>query len=96
MSQSDDMAARLAGELERGGGLACGACGKPHASSSADWEHGGWCYCRPCCGRYLEEWIAADFPTSFPDLVDHRGNITEAAIDEAIRRLEREVAERGS
>jgi hypothetical protein len=33
---------------------------------------------------------------SFPDLVDHRGNITEAAVDEAIRRLEREVAERGS
>jgi hypothetical protein len=96
MSLSDDMASFVAGELERGGGLPCGACGRPHASSSADWEgNSGWCYC-PCCSRYLEEVVATDFPVSFPDLVDHRGNITEAAVDEAIRRLEREVAERGS
>jgi hypothetical protein len=93
MSMSPDMAARVAGELELGGGLPCGGCGRPHATSAAGWrDSGDWCSC-PCCVRYLHEWTEQIFREDYPDLIDRRGVITEAAVEEAIRREERELAE---
>jgi hypothetical protein len=99
MSMTSDMAAEVAGELERDGGLPCGSCGRPHASAAADWDHNGadWCYCG-CCSRYLRESSLEDFRRDFPDLIEHHGGrevITEAAVDEAIRRVKRRAAEQG-
>jgi len=95
MSMSPDMAARVAGELELGGGLPCGGCGRPHATSAAGWRNSGdWCSC-PCCLRYLHEWCVAEFEENYPDLIERRRGgdvITEAAVDEAIRRAERSLA----
>jgi hypothetical protein len=92
-----DMAALVAGELELGGGLPCGGCGKPHASSVTDWQREGarLCDC-PCCLRHFHDHIEEIFREDFPDLIEHRRGgdvITEAAVDEAIRRLKRSLAE---
>lgn len=85
-----DLAAFVAGELERGSGMPCGGCGSPHATSAAGWHDSDWCSC-PCCARYLHEATEQTFHEDFPDLIDRHGNVTEAAVDEAIRRAEREL-----
>ena len=96
MSMNPDMAAFVAGELEIGGGLPCGGCGLPHAPNAAAWRgSGGWCSC-PCCIHHLHEWCEAEFRENWPDLIDRRGVITEAAVDEATRRVRRSLAANGN
>jgi hypothetical protein len=99
MSTMHDMAALVAGELERGDGVPCGACGCPHASSAADYEGSGKrCLCE-CCRPHWEEHFGAYFEERFPDLIERRRGgdvVTAAAVEEAIRRLKRSLAGSGA
>ncbi len=94
MTLNPDLVGFLAGELERPSGMPCGACGLAHASSAADWGGSAKrCGCK-CCERYMHEWVEQVFREEYPDLIDRRGVITEAAIDEAICRIKRTLAVR--
>ena len=99
MSSMHDMAALVAGELERGGGAPCGACGRSHASRAEDYrDRGKHCGCE-CCRPHWEEYFGAIFEEKFPDLIERRRGgdvVTEAAVDEAIRRLRHSLAATGA
>jgi ferredoxin len=75
--------------VERGAGLVCGACGALHATSADDMEVAGerCVCCGPCSGHWAEL-----FRRNQPDLVGASGVITRAAFDEAMRRLDVEIA----
>ena len=95
MTLNPDLVGFLAGELERGSETPCGGCGEPHASSAADWGHDKRCGCK-CCERYAHGWAEQLFASDYPDLIEHRRSgdvISEAAVDEAIRRVKRSIAE---
>jgi|ERR1039458_7177123 hypothetical protein len=82
----------LAVTIERKDRLPCGVCGGHHVESMKELESSEHpCTCR-CCHGPLVEQIAADFP----DLVTTRGGvrvITAAAMNEAIRRMEAQIAQ---
>jgi hypothetical protein len=84
-----------AATIERRGDLPCGGCGGRHVSTGAEYKSTeDPCRCECCidAGREsLGEWIEAEHP----DLVTiQRGRrvISRAAVDEAMRRLEAEIA----
>jgi len=86
-----DLATVVAAEVERKGGLPCGLCGGRHISTVEEWRSdGNSCTCL-CCQHVLAESLAADFP----DLVSrHHGRpfLSQTAVDEAVRRMEAELA----
>ena len=81
----------LATTIERKDGLPCGACDGRHVETLQDWRACKQpCIC-PCCNRAF----GASFAAEHPDPITIRGGvrvITEAAIEESIRRLEAEIA----
>jgi hypothetical protein len=80
----------LAMTIEREDGLPCGCCGGRHVGTAQELnseEHPCACW---CCHGALADVIEADFP----DLVTTSGGvriITQAACEEAIRRMEKEI-----
>jgi len=82
----------LAAKIERKDELPCGRCGGRHVKTMHDELESGEqaCLCR-CCHGAFAEWFEADFP----DLIISRGGvrvITVTALNEAIRRMEAEIA----
>jgi hypothetical protein len=82
----------LAAKIERKDGLPCACCGGRHVESREELKTGEQaCVCR-CCGY---GGLAELFEADFPDLITVRGGVrvvTEAAMAEALRRLEAEIA----
>jgi hypothetical protein len=80
----------LATSIERKDGLPCGRCGGRHVETRQELESvEAVCTC-PCCHGPWGEM----FETEYPDLITTRGGlrvITQAAFDEAIRRMEAEI-----
>ncbi len=77
--------------IERKAGLPCGGCGGRHIETVQELESVETVCTCPCCHGPWGEMFEADFP----DLVITRGGarvITEAAMNEAIRRMEAEIA----
>jgi hypothetical protein len=81
----------LAAEIERKDRLPCGGCGGRHVESMKELKDSDQpCTCR-CCHGALVEMIEADFP----DAITTRGSVrvvTQAAVNESIRRMEAEIA----
>jgi len=82
----------LAAQIERKDELPCGICGGRHVKTMQEELESGErvCLCRCCQGAFAERFVA-----DFPDLIITRGGvrvITEAALNEAIRRMEAEIA----
>jgi small ligand-binding sensory domain FIST len=83
----------LALTIERKDALLCGCCGGHHVETVQ--ELSGVqraCSCTCCHGPWFES-----FEADFPDLIITRGRdrvITQAALEEAIRRMEAEIASR--
>jgi hypothetical protein len=82
----------LAATIERKDGLPCTVCGGRHVESKHELEGGEHaCICR-CCGY---GGLADLFEADFPDLIAVRGGVrivTEAAMAEALRLMEAEIA----
>jgi hypothetical protein len=82
----------LAAKIERKDQLPCGCCGGRHVETVQELDSAEPpCTCR-CCHRPWGEMFEADFP----DLITIRGGVrvvTEAAMHEAIRRMEAEIAQ---
>lgn len=80
----------LAARVEYEGALPCGHCGGHHVHTAKELDSEQHpCVC-PCC----HDAFAECFEAEFPDLVTQQGGrrvITEAAMTEAIRRMEAEI-----
>jgi len=95
MSRSALASIAAAATIEHRGGLPCGVCGGRHVSTGAEYNSTeDPCRCECCLAAAREslgEWIEAEHP----DLVTIQPGqrvISRAAVDEAMRRLEDELA----
>jgi hypothetical protein len=81
----------VAAMIEREDGLPCGRCSGRHVRTAQELRSvERACTCR-CCHGAFAEWFEADFP----DLITTRGGVrvvTQAAVEESIRRTEAEIA----
>jgi hypothetical protein len=82
-------------EIERRAGLPCGHCGLPHATSIDDFERRArqHCQCEACCiGYSIGYWRR-----EYPDIRGLEGPvIRDEALEEVLRRLKHELAQRTS
>jgi hypothetical protein len=89
------LAERLAATIERQDGLPCGKCGRAHVGTVAELNRTkDACLCE-CCRALWEESVVGWFEAEHADLITiQRGRrvISGAALREATRRLEDEIA----
>ena len=81
----------LATTIERKDGLPCGRCGGRHVETVEELRRAETVCSCPCCHS---PWVE-EFEADFPDLITIRDGVrvvTQAALDEAIRRMEADIA----